>query len=312
MPIVQQNIVTDTTVSGSQNSQKMKFNIVGNKLLTDYEENDILKDIALRIQHGHRLIIPIGLPQAGKSMFIASLIAYAFKRNHKEDNSCNFDHVCPKEMSGVKKITDALDNNDVLPSTRANEFTIIDLVMKSRYRNRPIKVTLIDFAGEDIERLIGRKEDIQGTAKKIEKILAACIAQKAIFAILTPVDVNTELSITSPFDTDEDNEMKSFISNLKSQNPRLYSLTKFLFIITKWDLLSKRIDSEKYLSLHRNQLYIEYSSSGKYSLIPFSVGNVVDKTIINVILRSPKKFWYTLYHWSTGQEVLPWWKRLIS
>jgi hypothetical protein len=292
-----------------------KYKIVGNNLLTDFDEGDILKDIALRIQHGRRLIIPIGLPQAGKSMFLASLIAYAFKRKvdgRDGDNSCNFSHVFPKEYSGVKQITDALDRNDTLPSTRSNEITIIDLDMQSRYRKRPIQITLIDLAGEDIERLIGKREDTEGTAKKIEKILAACVAKKAIFAVITPVEGGTTIGQETSFDTDEYSEMKSFIDKLKQNNPKLYSLTKFLFVVSKWDTLPRNIDTAKYLQYHRKQLYNEYSSSGKYGLIPYSVGNVVGNTIIDIILRSPKNFWYTLYRWCTGLHVLPWWKRWFS
>jgi len=294
-------------------NNNFKYKIVGTNLLTNFTEGEILKDIAERIIHGRRLIIPIGLPQAGKSMFIASLIAYAFKRTIKEDNSVNFEHIVPKESSGVKAITDALDNRDVLPSTSSNQITIIDLDMKSRYRNQSVKISLIDFAGEDIERLIGKREDTQGSAKKIENILAACKSQKAIFAVITPVENNTIMSEISQFDKDEDNEMRSFISKLKVGNQKLYDITKLLFIISKWDVLPQSINSEKYLKLHRNQLHTEYvGSKNKYGLLPFSVGNVVGKTIIDINLRSPKKFWYTLYRWSTGKHVLPWWKRLFS
>jgi hypothetical protein len=317
MPIIGQGGAGSTGTHGGNATpqREFKYKIVGNHLLDKLDESDILKDIAARIQHGRRLIIPIGLPQAGKSMFIASLIAYAFKRDVKEDNSCNFAHVFPREHSGVKNITDALDKGDVLPSTRPNEITIIDLDMKSRYRKRPIKITLIDLSGEDIERLTGKRaDDSDGTAAKIEKILAACIARKAIFAILTPVDANmTEVGEVSQFDTDEDTEMKMFIDKIRNNNPQLYRLTKFLMVVTKWDTLPKRIDTAIYLKLHRNQLYNEYSSNSKsYGLIPYSVGNVVSNTIINIILRSPKNFWYTLYRWCTGKHVLPWWKRIFS
>ncbi|MDR1544554.1 MAG: hypothetical protein LBS50_09165 [Prevotellaceae bacterium] len=317
MPTVGQGGAGSTgTQGGNATPQRVfKYKIVGNHLLDKLNESDILKDIAARIQHGRRLIIPIGLPQAGKSMFIASLIAYAFRRDVKEDNSCNFAHVFPREHSGVKNITDALDKNDVLPSTRPNEITIIDLDMKSRYRKRPIKITLIDLSGEDIERLTGKRaDDSDGTGAKIEKILAACIARKAIFAILTPVDANmTEIGEVSEFDINEDSEMRMFINNIQTNNPQLYHLTKFLMVVTKWDTLPKRIDTATYLKLHRNQLYNEYSSNSKsYGLIPYSVGNVVSNTIINIILRSPKNFWYTLYRWCTGKHVLPWWKRIFS
>ena len=157
---------TNTGVKIFPPQTTFRYKYVGKNDLDKIPENEILQDIALRIQDGRRLIIPIGLPNSGKSMFIASLIAYSFRRNEKEDNSCSFDHVIPKEFSGVKDITEALDGHAVLPSTRKNEFSIIDVNMKSRYRDRKIKVSLLDFAGEDIERLIGIKPDQDGSAKK--------------------------------------------------------------------------------------------------------------------------------------------------
>jgi len=315
----QVNITSDPAIpsGGSQNPPKQfRYKFVGKNDLTNIEEGEILKDIALRIQDGRRLIIPVGLPETGKSMFIASLIAYAFKRETKDDNSCSFDHVIPKEYSGVKEIIDALDRNQVLPSTRSNEFSIIDINMRSRYRPRKvIQLTLIDFAGEDVKRITGANpDDSFGSAKKIEKILAACIARKAIFAVLSPVDVTMQrVGQVSDFDRDQDTEMKAFIDKIKMENPKLYKMTKFLMIVTKWDKVPDRVSSVKFLKEHRNQLYNEYSSnSNSYGLIPYSVGNVVGATIIDIVLKSPKNFWYTLYRWCTGQHVLPWWKRLFS
>lgn len=292
-----------------------RYRIVGTHLLSEFEESDILKDIGQRIRGGRRLIIPIGLPQSGKSMFIASLIAYAFRSNNSEDNSCNFSVIGDRNASDVDTIIDALDNSTVLPSTRPDEMTIIDLNMQSRYRRRPIRVTLIDFSGEDVERLIGiRQDDDKNSAAKIMKILSACIAQRAIFAILSPIDEEmVELGQTSEFDNREDINMTSFINNLKNTSPKLYNMTKFLIILTKWDKLPNRVSPEKYLQKHRNSLYREYSGySRSYGLIPYSVGDVVGSTIIRISLRSSKNFWYTLYRWCTGKHVLPWWKRLFS
>lgn len=306
---------TTSSSGGSSNVTTQRYKYVGINDLAEINENDILNDIALRIRDGRRLIIPVGLPNSGKSMFIASLIAYAFRRNDREDNSCSFDHVVSKESSGVKSITDALDKNLVLPSTSENKFSIIDLNMKSSYRKQRIKVSLLDFAGEDISRVIGRNpKDPKGSAGKIEKILKACIAQKAIFAVLTPVDINLrEIGEVSTFDEEEDSEMKAFIDKIKRENYGLFQKTKFLMIVTKWDTLPNKVSSETFLKKHRNQLYNEYSSNSKsYGLIPYSVGNVVGDTIINIILRSPKNFWYTLYRWCTGRHVLPWWKRIFS
>lgn len=292
-----------------------RYKIVGNHLLSEFEEGDILKDIAQRIRDGRRLIIPIGLPQSGKSMFIASLIAYAFRCNDSEDNSCNFAVIGDRNASDVDTIINALDNSTVLPTTRPDEMTIIDLDMESRYRRKRVKVTLIDFSGEDVERLVGiRQGDDMKSAAKIMKILSACIAQRAIFAILSPIDENmVEIGQKSEFDDREDSNMTSFINILKNTNPKLYRMTKFLIILTKWDKLPNSISPERYLQKHRNTLYREYSGySRSYGLIPYSVGDVVGTTIIQISLRSPKNFWYTLYRWCTGKHVLPWWKRLFS
>lgn len=312
IPVTPNPVITPPEASPKNNS---RYKIVGNHLLREFENEEILKDIAKRIADGRRLIIPIGLPQSGKSMFIASLIAYAFRRNNKEDNSCNFAVASDRNASGVENILNALDNNAVLPSTRPDEMTITDLDMESRYRKKKIKITLLDFSGEDVERLTGkRKDDDQHSAEKIKQILAACIAQKAIFAILTPVDEQMqEVGLASEFDTKEDTEMHSFITTLRATSQRLYNMTKFLLIVTKWDKLPSRVSPEKYLQMHRNSLYNEYSGYKRsYGLIPYSVGDVVGNTIIKIVLRSPRNFWYTLYRWCTGKYVLPWWKRLFS
>ncbi|MCQ2337892.1 MAG: hypothetical protein MJ001_03070 [Paludibacteraceae bacterium] len=290
------------------------YKIVGTHLLAEYKEDDILQDIGQRIRNGRRLIIPIGLPQSGKSMFIASLIAYAFG-TAKHERSCNFSVVGDWYASNVKTIIDALDKSTVLPTTTADYMTIIDIDMQSCYRGKSVEVTLIDFSGEDIERIVGiRPDDDQKSAAKIMKILSACVARKAIFAILSPIDEKmVKIGVTSDFDAREDRNMTSFINNLKRTNPKLYNMTKFLIILTKWDKLPNSISPERYLQKHRNTLYSEYSGYKRsYGLIPYSVGDVVGKTIIQISLRSPKNFWYTLYRWCTGKHVLPWWKRLFS
>lgn len=306
---------SETNIPTPKPASNSPYKIVGNHMLNKFTEEEILRDISKRISDGRRLIIPIGLPQSGKSMFIASLLAYAFRRDKKQDNSCNFAVPVNRSESGVDGILQAIDEKKVLPSTRADEITITDLNMESRYRKKRIKISLLDISGEDVERLTGRRQDdAQGSAEKIKKILAACIAQKAIFAILTPVDEGIqEIGHESDFDKKEDDEMLSFINILKTTNRRLYNNTKFLMIITKWDKLPGAISPKKFLEKHRNNLFNEYSGYKRsYGLIPYSVGNVVGNTIIKMVLRSPKNFWYTLYRWCTGKHVLPWWKRIFS
>ncbi len=296
-------------------SSQVKYKFVGECDLSTIPEDEIFKDIAKRMQNKRRLIIPIGLPNSGKSMFIASLIAYAFRRAEKDDNSCNFEHVSDLELSGIQSIIDDLDNQKTLGSTHRSHFSIIDLDMISNYRkNKKIKVSLLDFAGEDILRLLGRMPDDQNVGYKIGRILDACIVQKAIFAILTPVDENfTELGDVSEFDKNEDTIMKGFIDRVKSHNPKLYQKTKFLMVVTKSDKLSDKTATKVFLKEHRNQLYNEYSSNSKsYGLIRYSVGEVMGDTIMDIKLRSPKNFWYTLYRWCTGMHVLPWWIRIFS
>lgn len=332
MPVIPQNgtcdannsIVKNNVASANNNAATMPnsaknelsiqgYRLIGEKGLDKYNVNDILVDIAKRIGQGRRLIIPIGLPQSGKSMFIASLLAYAFRRDIKQDNSCNFS-VYDRDKSGITEILNALDERKTVPSTHEGAFSIIDLDMESKYRERSIKVSLIDLSGEDIERVIGDRPDMNGRAEKIRQLMNGCIAQKAIFAIISPVDESIlEVGTMSDFDRHEDNGMKKFIDKIKLGNPNLYRHTKFLMIVTKWDKITSRISPDKFLMHHRQQLYNEYSGNFKsYGLLPFSVGNVTAKTIMGVNLRSSKNFWYTLYRWCTGNHVLPWWKRLLS
>ena len=115
----------------------------------------------------------------------------------------------------------------------------------------------------------------------------------------------------SAFDINEDTEMKDFIDKIKVNNPRLYQMTKFLMVVSRWDLIPEKVSAATFLKYHRNQLYLEYSTNS-YGLLTYSVGTVVDKTIVKMALESPKNFWYTLYRWCTGKYVLPWWIRIFS
>ncbi len=281
----------------------MNYQITGRVFLSDFKDtHEILADIARRVSDGRRLIVTIGLPQAGKSMFIASLIAFAF--GQQEDNACPFRSIGSQDENGVNEILRALSESKVLPQTNADELKIIDLNMESRYRNRVVKVSLIDFAGEDIERLLGYRAEEEGknNVEKISSILQACVAQRSIFSIITPSNTIG----------DEDNRLYEFISKLKENDRNLYQRVKFLFILSKWDEVVGANSPQKFLEKNRQNLYREFLRSGRHGLLPFSVGNVVGQTIIRIDLESPKNFWYTLYRWSTGLHVLPWYKRWFS
>jgi hypothetical protein len=308
-------VVNSTNDSFDKDLSKYRYKIIGKRNLRELSNDEILMDIAQRQQDGRHIIIPIGLPQAGKSMFIASLLAYAFRSAHTE---CSFSDPYPQDISGVTDILNLLDKRKILLVTEANEVTFFDIDMTATYLKKTIKITLIDLAGEDFARLIGKEQiskdfpEQRATKNKIEYILAACIARKAIFAIVTPVEHGSLSKQQSQMDRVEDRAMSSFISIMKEQNPRLYDLTKFLLVVSKWDLLPSGINVLHYLSSHRESLYNEVSANTKYGRIPYSVGNVVGEVIMDVNLKSPQNFWFTLFRFCTGRQVLPWWKRLLN
>jgi hypothetical protein len=317
MPTLPEDQIANPVSEGTDipiNQYKHRYKIIGNTKLTNYTEKELLQDLSRRIDDGRHIIIPIGLPQAGKSMFIASLMAYAFRTNHSE---CNFsDMYAQQDISAIPAILKRLDDKDTVNATNANEITFADIDMTATHRKKSIKITLIDLAGEDIARLIGslpiKSEEQKSTKEKIEKLLASCVAGKAIFGVVTPVDTSANLGQQSQVDRDESDAMKAFIDIIKAKNAKLYALTKFLVVVSKWDILPQRIYASKYLSIHRNSLFNEISGKAKYGLIPYSVGDVVGDTVIRVNLRSPQNFWFTLFRFCTGIHVLPWWKRYFN
>lgn len=311
MAIIRDNEQSAEYGNSDGNKYSHRYDIVGQHNIEkeNLKEDEVLKAISNRIRDGRRLIIPIGLPQSGKSMFLASLMAFAFRAHH---NECNFSDLHPENVSAIPEILKRLDSYKVLTTTTTGDITFIDLDMKATYRKKTIKITLIDLAGEDVERIIGRKPQSQ-SSEIIKKIIASCVAGKAIFAILTPVWQNTDLDNFSQQDEDksESDGMKSFIDIVKANNPKLFTLAKFLLVVSKWDLLSKRIYPAKYLSIFRHSLFNEIQDKTSYGLIPYSAGDVVGEIVIKPNLISPRNFWWSLYKMCNGEHILPWWKRLF-
>lgn len=292
---------------------EQKYRFVGNNKLSDIKDvNKLLVDLSYRMDEKHHyLVIPIGLPNSGKSMFIASLLAYAFRRS-ENDTSCSFREFFDRKVSGIGEILDALDQRATLPSTKQGEFTIIDIAMKTRH-DEELVISILDFSGEDLKcvsrDIANMEKDRAMDIVKIRTILDSCVTKPSIFALVTPVCTTAQYR---EFDRAEDDAMIAFIDYVKEKNANLYDTTKFLMVVSKWDTLNGNVDARTFLSDHRQQLYAEYSihkNKKSYGLLTYSVGIVVSSTITQINLTYPQNFWHTLYYWCIGKHVLPFWKR---
>lgn len=309
----EQSKVEERNETNCPSEKKRKYKYVGTFSLIDNDINDILRDIEKRIRNKRRLVIPVGSSGTGKTMFIASLIAYAYRKDEKIDKSLNFSKEIPDNESGVESILKTLDTSKVLKSTTKGYCTIIDLNMMSTHRKMTeennVKITLVDFAGEDIESLMNNQPN--ECSGKVLSILKSCIVQKAIWAMLTPVDEDMENDLErTDFDDEQDRAMINFINQVRTSNSKLFNGTKKLIIVNKWDKVSdEKMSCQKFLEKHRPSLFTEYLTNS-YSLLKYTIGNV-NEQIISIDLRAPKNFWFTLYKWCTGKSVIPWLKRIL-
>ena len=188
------SVATDMTESNKPSSGE--YIICGQNKLTDFDLDVIIADIAKRSRNGRRLFVPIGTSQSGKSMFIASLLCY------KGVGSCEIHALSGDKRN--KEIFDAITESvrkkgRTLSQTPEGMFTVIDVEMTVKKRGHA-KVTFIDFAGEDIERMLDKKaydteeesaKNQMAATKKIMSILkTACTKYRAFFPLLSPIDVS--------------------------------------------------------------------------------------------------------------------------
>ncbi len=198
------------------------------------------------------------------------------------------------------------DDKEAYPSTEKGTLDLIGMDMEPNKKGLPVlKLAFVDLAGEDLEEI---KTDNKGKFNpKIEGILKACELGKPVFCLITPYK-------PVKGDKDEDTLHQNFINYIKVNMPNLYSVSKFIVIVSQWDKIpvNENVVVENYIKQFRPSLDNAIKSrNAKIVYGEFSVGKLVDTFdddnnpvvyIQRLDFQYPHNFWNNLYKLATGKS----------
>lgn len=293
--------------------------------LAELSAQKILEIFADISNTGTPIIIPIAFPNAGKSLFLSSLL---YSGSHFGDQSgflldtLDFGHY--KNGSGTaQRMINAFVAKKAYRRNVAGTLDIIGTKLEPHSANRNSQeFALVDLSGEDIKRLISDEEDRTGVAEftdpKIKAILNGCAGGNTIFCLITPF---------MPSDGDaKENELHGrFLTYIESEYPALFQNSKFIVVVAQWDKVpanmkitpieyiqnNRRILYNKLVARNTNVVYTEYSVGTVVNTEDENNAQVVVITKINTAY--PRKLWNHFYKQITGNDIISisWWDKIL-
>ena len=273
-------------------------------------------------------VIPIGFPNAGKTMWLASVLSYA-----KNSVSPLFSITRQRQFpfNGGFKVADALDVNfktgGNLPGrTITGTLDIFGLnILPSKEKLPNLNLAFIDLAGEDVMKI---RTSVRGEfSSKIRAIFNGLAVDKSpiIFVLITPfVPPSKKGQSTLDAQKDEDSLHSDFLNYLMVDEPELFKVSKFFIVVSQWDKnTDQKLTVENFIKVKRPSLYSIVKNA---SVIwgNYSVGSILETLnegdgTVNANLRtinmvSPERFWKKIYQVCTGRELdeKTWWEKLFS
>jgi hypothetical protein len=298
------------------------------EFLGDLPLNKISRIFADFGKENRVVAIPVGFPQAGKSLFLSSLIYYFSKSNDKlfipepKKNS-------PFENGSktMDQMVQFFDQRKLYQSNAKGTLDLIGLDLKPFdhiKRKLPIlKVAFLDLAGEDLKKI-----KISEGGEFPEKINAVFNGIKIdnsplIFILITPFQppIKDDESLEDAHNR-EDALHFDFINYLKENQAELLLNAKFFILVTQWDKNPSRNQSvESFIQENRKSVYSAVRNSNVF-WGEYSIGRILEtrengvnvQEIIRINYDYPNRFWKKLYKISTNKDLdqQPWWKKLFG
>jgi hypothetical protein len=302
-----ENISNKPEGLGNENISNLNTEKTGRIQLKDLSQVEIIKIFDKLNHEGRQIVIPIGFPSAGKSLFISSLMYYAQRFTGKKWTARDLINY-PFEKGNISRdlMVKSFDEQKAYPATIKGTIDLIGVDIEPHKKSLPVlKLAFVDLAGEDLEQI---KTDNKGKLNaQIEGILTACELGKPIFCLITPYD-------PSKGDNNEDTLHQNFINYIHVNMPDLYKVAKFIVIVSQWDKIpsNNKIEVENYIKLKRPSLHNAINSRNSRIIYgEYSVGKLIDALDENedpmVLIRRidfeyPHNFWNNLYRLATGKS----------
>lgn len=263
------------------------------------------------------LIVPIGFPNAGKSMFLSSLVYHARKTD------LLFTEESTEPFTYTKVLTDkwvkSLEDSKWVSPTRVGDISLLGLKLapswtNGKYDNKKnpyeIKLALLDLAGEDIEKI--KVSNNHEFSDRIDAIFRGMNVFKTqtIFVLLTPYN-NIGDEDNDEYHKNEDTLMYDFLKYMKEKEPEIHKNAQYLVLVSKWsECKNPEVEVPEFLKEYRPQLYniingsnVEYSNYSVGNILNTKVNGVLHSEIIDIEYKSPRKIWKKIYNYCTDRDL---------
>lgn len=289
--------------------------------LADMNNLEISRVFANFSSENRFLVVPIGFPQAGKSMLLSSLMYYARKGTDSFFRT-NFENNFPfnKGRFAVDEMVRSLNNKEAYEATSQGTLDLIGVNIEPSKKDFPsLKLGFLDLAGEDIKNI----KTSEG-ARFTEKINAVFNGVKLdgtsiVFVLITPFDPPKKNGTSHSAHEREDTMHYDFLNYIKQDQPRLLKNSKFFIVVSQWDLnYDENLSVEDFIRENRPSVY-SYVKNQDVVWGQYSVGEVLKAEVNGEIIESierinyeyPSRFWKKLYSICTNRDIdqKKWWKK---
>ncbi len=307
------NLNLDNTKQ-TQGNNKPQHKLEDTEFLADIPLHDIARVFTNFNKENRILIIPIGFPQAGKSLLLSSLMYYARKG---EDTlfSTNLELNFPYDKGNlaVEDMIEFFDQGKLYDATQSGTLDLIGInITPTKTKLPELKLAFLDLAGEDIKKI----KTSEG-GKFTDKINAIFNGLKidnspVIFTLITPYEpaVMEKESLQKAHQR-EDTLHINFLNYIKQNQPQILKNAKFFIIVSQWDKNPNENDNvENYIKTYRPSIYNYVKASdviwGNYSvgkLLETPMDGIIKQEIVRINYDYPSRFWKKLYHICTNKTL---------
>ena len=298
-----------------KNLQSSSIDALGSVFLADVPLHNIAKTFSSFGSENRVTVVPIGFPQAGKSMLLSSLFRYAVRGQDTHFN-VNLENKFP--FNNGRRAADIMINyfekGKIYSTTRKGTLDLVGLSINPTHSKLPrLDLAFLDLAGEDLQ---GIKSSNKGDfTAKINAVFNGLQVDDSpiIFMLITPFDppLINNFSIEEAHQH-EDTLHFDFLNYLEKDQPAILNNSKIFIIVSQWDKsTNSALTVEKYIEKYRPAIHNKVKNSD-VSWGQYTVGKLLTTTdesgntfqeLVKINSEYPARFWRRLYNVCTNKDL---------
>jgi hypothetical protein len=293
--------------------------------LASLTDHDIAKEFMEFGPQKRVLCIPIGFPQAGKSLLLSSLLYYARKGEDTlfRTNLVN-DFPFDKGRLAADQMVDYFNQKKIYQSTAEGSLDLIGINLHPIKEKLPaLNLAFLDLAGEDIKGI--KTSEGAVFTDKINAVFNGIKVDNSplVFILITPFEPARKdgESLQNAHDR-EDILHYDFLNYIKENQPELLKNSTFFIVVSQWDKnLNASQDVETFIHEKRPSIY-NYVKNSPVVWGQYSIGKLLESKIDGVTIQSiarisdeyPARFWRKLYSICTNRDLdeKSFWEKLFG